>query len=139
MFNGISGLNFVGDREDWSHAFYVGKLCEKLGYSLDESLSYYAQAIALNPSAVDPFYRMHASRLKLLCKCGKRNEEVLKVYNICLLYLLFEGTVYLLSTICYASWHAYSCFRNCSYHKYIDWRLAYCRKTIEYICPFPSY
>ncbi|KAL0304879.1 UNVERIFIED_CONTAM: Calcineurin-binding protein 1 [Sesamum calycinum] len=66
-------------KEDWSHAFYVGKLCEKLGYSYDASFSYYAQAIALNPSAVDPFYRMHASRLKLLYKCGKRNEEALKV------------------------------------------------------------
>ncbi|KAG6388010.1 hypothetical protein SASPL_153207 [Salvia splendens] len=69
-------------KEDWSHAFYAGKLCEKLGYSLDKSLSYYAQAIALNPSAVDPFYRMHASRLKLLCQSGKRNEEVLKVSNM---------------------------------------------------------
>ncbi|XP_051137267.1 calcineurin-binding protein 1 [Andrographis paniculata] len=66
-------------KEDWSHAFYVGKLCEKLGYSHDVSFSYYAQAIALNPSAVDPFYRMHASRLKLLCKCEKQNEEALKV------------------------------------------------------------
>ncbi|KAL7159263.1 hypothetical protein ABFS83_01G016200 [Erythranthe nasuta] len=66
-------------KEDWSHAFYVGKLCEKLEYSHDVSFSYYAQAIALNPSAVDPFYRMHASRLKLLCKCGKQNEEALKV------------------------------------------------------------
>ncbi|PIN24718.1 hypothetical protein CDL12_02541 [Handroanthus impetiginosus] len=66
-------------KEDWSHAFYVGKLCEKLGHSHDVSFSYYAQAIALNPSAVDPFYRMHASRLKLLYKCGKQNEEALKV------------------------------------------------------------
>ncbi|KAL3844213.1 hypothetical protein ACJIZ3_001616 [Penstemon smallii] len=66
-------------KEDWSHAFYVGKLCEKLGHSHDMSFSYYAQAIALNPSAVDPFYRMHASRLKLLCKCGKQDEEALKV------------------------------------------------------------
>ncbi|KAL0394172.1 UNVERIFIED_CONTAM: Calcineurin-binding protein 1 [Sesamum latifolium] len=65
--------------EDWSHAFYVGKLCEILGYSYDASFSYYAQAIALNPSAVDPFYRMHASQLKLLYKCGKQNEEALKV------------------------------------------------------------
>lgn len=82
MLNGLSRLNFLVHREDWSHAFYAGKLCEKLGYSLDKSLSYYAQAIALNPSAVDPFYRMHASRLKLLCKSGKRNNEVLKVSNM---------------------------------------------------------
>ncbi|KAL8522145.1 hypothetical protein ACS0TY_012334 [Phlomoides rotata] len=66
-------------KEDWSHAFYVGKLCEKLGYSHDVSFLYYAKAIDLNPSAVDPFYRMHASRLKLLYKCGKQNEEALKV------------------------------------------------------------
>ncbi|KAL3650774.1 hypothetical protein CASFOL_007177 [Castilleja foliolosa] len=66
-------------KEDWSHAFYVGKLSEKLGKSDNVSFSYYAQAIAMNPSAVDPFYRMHASRLKLLCKCGKQNEEALKV------------------------------------------------------------
>lgn len=66
-------------KEDWSHAFYLGKLSEKLGYSQDVSLSYYAKAIALNPSAVDPFYRMHASRLKLLCSCEKENLEALKV------------------------------------------------------------
>lgn len=66
-------------KEDWSHTFYVGKLCEKLGYSHDIVFSYYTKAIALNPSAVDPFYRMHASRLKLLCKCGKQDEEALKV------------------------------------------------------------
>lgn len=82
------------DREDWSHAFYVGKLCEKLGYSLEESFSYYAQAIVLNPSAVDPFYRMHASRLKLLCKCGKQDEEVLKVCYMCLLYFLLKACMH---------------------------------------------
>lgn len=70
-------MNF---REDWSHAFYLGKLCEKLGYSHNTSFSYYAKAMALNPSAVDPFYRMHASRLKLLCTCEKQNEGVLKVF-----------------------------------------------------------
>ncbi|XP_031102480.1 calcineurin-binding protein 1 [Ipomoea triloba] len=66
-------------KEDWSHAFYLGKLSEKLGYSHNTSFSYYAKAMALNPSAVDPFYRMHASRLKLLCTCEKQNEEALKV------------------------------------------------------------
>ncbi|XP_071917630.1 calcineurin-binding protein 1 isoform X2 [Coffea arabica] len=66
-------------KEDWSHAFYLGKICEKLGCSHDTSLSYYAKAIALNPSAVDPFYRMHASRLKLLCTCGKQDQEAMKV------------------------------------------------------------
>ncbi|KAM7493376.1 hypothetical protein LguiB_027985 [Lonicera macranthoides] len=66
-------------KENWSHVFYLGKLSEKLGYSHEMSLSFYDKAIALNQSAVDPFYRMHASRLKLLCACGKQNEEALKV------------------------------------------------------------
>lgn len=43
------------------------------------SFSYYDKAIDLNPSAVDAVYRMHASRLKLLCTRGKQNKEVLKV------------------------------------------------------------
>lgn len=57
----------------------MGKLCEKLGYSHETSLSYYDKAIGLNQSAVDALYRMHASRLKLLWTCGKQNGEVLKV------------------------------------------------------------
>ncbi|KAI7988468.1 Calcineurin-binding protein 1 [Camellia lanceoleosa] len=65
-------------KEDWSHAFYLGKLSEKLGYSHETSFSYYDKAIDLNPSAVDAVYRMHASCLKLLCTCGKQNREALK-------------------------------------------------------------
>ncbi|XP_065850006.1 calcineurin-binding protein 1 isoform X2 [Euphorbia lathyris] len=65
-------------KQDWSHAFYMGKLCEKLGYSYHTFLPYYDKAIALNPSAVDPVYRMHASRSKLLYMCGKQNPEALK-------------------------------------------------------------
>lgn len=61
----------------------MGKLCEKLGYSYGTSLSYYDKAIALNPSAVDPVYRMHASRLKLLCFYGKQNLALLKVSLPC--------------------------------------------------------
>lgn len=68
-------------KEDWSHAFYIGKLCEKLGCSHETSFSYYEKAINLNPSVVDVFYRMHASRLKLLCTCGKKNNESLKVVS----------------------------------------------------------
>ncbi|XP_041019240.1 calcineurin-binding protein 1 isoform X3 [Juglans microcarpa x Juglans regia] len=68
-------------KQDWSHAFYMGKLCEKLGYSHDMSLSYYDKAIALNPSAVDPVYRMHASRLKLLYTRGKESLDALKAKN----------------------------------------------------------
>ncbi|CAA0824266.1 Tetratricopeptide repeat (TPR)-like superfamily protein [Striga hermonthica] len=78
--NSMSHFNkALKHKEDWSHAFYMGKLSEKLGYPDDTSFSYYAQAIIMNPSAVDPFYRMHASRLKLLCKCRTQNEEALKV------------------------------------------------------------
>ncbi|RZC50076.1 hypothetical protein C5167_018500 [Papaver somniferum] len=66
-------------KPDWSHAFYLGKLCVKLGYPYEKAFSYYEKAISLNPSAVDPFYRMHTSRLKLLHTCGKHNLEVLKV------------------------------------------------------------
>ncbi|KAL3744449.1 hypothetical protein ACJRO7_013676 [Eucalyptus globulus] len=69
------------NKQDWSHAFYMGKLCEKLGYAPERSLSYYDKAIALNSSAVDPVYRMHASRLKLLCKHGHQNLEYLKVIS----------------------------------------------------------
>ncbi|KAM7276892.1 hypothetical protein ACFE04_018758 [Oxalis oulophora] len=66
-------------KQDWSYAFYMGKLCQKLGHSHELSLSYYDKAIALNPTAVDPVYRMHASRLKLLTTCGKQNLEIFKV------------------------------------------------------------
>ncbi|KAM1022369.1 hypothetical protein ACFX15_042521 [Malus domestica] len=68
-------------KQDWSHAYYIGKLCEKLKFSYETSLSYYDKAIALNPSAVDPVYRMHASRLKILCACGKQNLDALKVLS----------------------------------------------------------
>ncbi|XP_038900247.1 calcineurin-binding protein 1-like [Benincasa hispida] len=65
-------------QQDWSHAFYMGKLSEKLGLSHDKALSYYAKAIALNPSAVDSIYRMHASRLKFLGKSGKGDLQACK-------------------------------------------------------------
>ncbi|KAF2300067.1 hypothetical protein GH714_007884 [Hevea brasiliensis] len=68
-------------REDCSHAFYMEKLCEKLGYSYETSLSYYDKAIALSPLAMDPFYRMHASCIKLICFYGKQNLELLKVLS----------------------------------------------------------
>ncbi|GAB2275872.1 hypothetical protein Dimus_010617 [Dionaea muscipula] len=66
-------------KPDWSHAFYLGKLFEKLGKSAELSFSYYHKAIALNPSAVDPVYRMHASRLKMLSTCQRQDIDVLKV------------------------------------------------------------
>ena len=76
----------------------MGKLCEKLGYSHETSLSYYDKAIALNPLAVDPVYRMHASRLKLLYTCGKQNPEVLKVFVLFLL-LFFKFLIFILNLI----------------------------------------
>ncbi|KAM6562519.1 hypothetical protein CsatB_022517 [Cannabis sativa] len=69
-------------KQDWSDAYYIGKLCEKLGFSSGISLSYYDKSINLNPSAVDSVYRMHASRLKLLFTCGKQNLEALKVLSV---------------------------------------------------------
>ncbi|VAI01133.1 unnamed protein product [Triticum turgidum subsp. durum] len=63
----------------WLHAFYLGKLCEKLGHSPAKAFSYYKKAITLNPTAVDPVYRMHASRLKLLYTRGKQNLNVIQV------------------------------------------------------------
>ncbi|KAL2940174.1 Calcineurin-binding protein 1 [Bienertia sinuspersici] len=66
-------------RQDWSHAFYLGKLCQKLGCPSELSFSYYDKAIVINSSAVDAFYRMHASRLKLLYTCQRKNVQDLKV------------------------------------------------------------
>lgn len=74
-------LTFFYCREDWSLVFYLGKLCEKLEYSHEMSFSFYDKAISLNQTAVDPFYRLHASRLKLLYTCGKQDKEALKVSN----------------------------------------------------------
>ncbi|CAA7407719.1 unnamed protein product [Spirodela intermedia] len=65
-------------KPEWLHAFYLGKICEKMGYSSEKALSYYSKAISLNPSAVDPLYRLHASRIKLLCGHGNRNLVVLQ-------------------------------------------------------------
>ncbi|WOL15244.1 hypothetical protein Cni_G24025 [Canna indica] len=66
-------------KSEWLHAFYLGKLCQKMGQSPAKALSYFNKAASLNPSAVDPVYRMHASRLKLLYTRGKQNLDVLQV------------------------------------------------------------
>ncbi|KAM0859920.1 hypothetical protein ACQ4PT_046877 [Festuca glaucescens] len=66
-------------KAQWLHAFYLGKLCEKLGHSPAKAFSYYSIAIELNPTAVDPVYRMHASRMKLLYTRGKHNLDVIQV------------------------------------------------------------
>uniref|UniRef100_A0A0E0KHJ8 Uncharacterized protein n=1 Tax=Oryza punctata TaxID=4537 RepID=A0A0E0KHJ8_ORYPU len=66
-------------KAEWLYAFYLGKLCEKLGHSPAEAFSYYNKAVVLNPTAVDPVYRMHASRMKLLYTQGKQNLDAIQV------------------------------------------------------------
>ncbi|CAN6457209.1 unnamed protein product [Victoria cruziana] len=66
-------------KPDWSHALYLGKLCEKLKYPCEKAFSYYSKASSINPLAVDAVYRTHASRLKLLSVCGKHDLHALQV------------------------------------------------------------
>ncbi|KAL3695588.1 hypothetical protein R1sor_009664 [Riccia sorocarpa] len=67
-------------KPDWKHLFYLGKLCEKLCRPCEEALAYYKQATDMKSSAVDPVYRLHASRLKLLCEEDHREDmHVLQV------------------------------------------------------------
>ncbi|KAL2642164.1 hypothetical protein R1flu_009751 [Riccia fluitans] len=66
-------------KPDWKHLFYLGKLCEKLSRPCEEALAYYKQAIDMKSSAVDPVYRLHASRLKLLCEADRQDMHVLQV------------------------------------------------------------
>ncbi|CAL5360391.1 unnamed protein product [Camellia sinensis] len=61
--------------------FIWGNSLKSLDNSHEMSFSYYDKAIDLNPSAVDAVYRMHASRLKLLCTRGKQNKEVVAEYS----------------------------------------------------------
>ncbi|KAJ3687084.1 hypothetical protein LUZ61_016248 [Rhynchospora tenuis] len=63
-------------KPEWLHVFYLGKLCEKLGHSPVKAFSYYAKAGELNPTAVDPVYRLHASRLKLLYTRGRQSDVI---------------------------------------------------------------
>ncbi|XP_062212069.1 calcineurin-binding protein 1-like isoform X1 [Phragmites australis] len=66
-------------KAQWLNAFYLGKLCEKLGHSFAKAFSYYNKAVMLNPTAVDPVYRIHASRMKLLYTQGKQNLKAIQV------------------------------------------------------------
>ncbi|XP_006651699.2 calcineurin-binding protein 1 [Oryza brachyantha] len=66
-------------KSEWLYAFYLGKLCEKLRHSPAKAFSYYNKAVMLNPTAVDPVYRMHASRMKLLYTQGKQNLDAIQV------------------------------------------------------------
>lgn len=67
----------------------MGKLTEKLGHQHETAFSYYNKAITLNLSAVDSFYRMHASRLKLLAESGKQNMGLLQVVFLLFLFFVF--------------------------------------------------
>lgn len=66
-------------RSEWLHAFYLGKLCQKMGQSPAKALSYFNKAALLNSSGVDPVYRMHASRMKLLYSHGYEKIDILQV------------------------------------------------------------
>ena len=73
----------MGPREDSAYHFYLGKLCEKLGRGWGEAFSHYKQAEELYPSAVDYIYRMHASRIKLLCTLkGQERREDMQVGGV---------------------------------------------------------
>ncbi|XP_042375103.1 calcineurin-binding protein 1-like isoform X1 [Zingiber officinale] len=65
-------------KSEWLHAFYLGKLCQKMGQSPVKALSYFNKAALLNPSGVDPVYRMHASRMKLLYIHGYEKIDILQ-------------------------------------------------------------
>eukprot|EP00250_Pteridium_aquilinum_P016505 c23135_g1_i3 orf=228-6338(+) len=66
-------------RSEWMYLFYLGKLCEKLDEPCEVVLTYYQNAVHSNPSAVDSLYRLHASRLKLLCTRGTNDLDIMKV------------------------------------------------------------
>lgn len=70
---------YVLYRPNWTYVFYRGKLSEKLENSHTQSLSYYRKAVEMNSSAVDPLYRLHASRFKLLCRSNRTDKSVLQV------------------------------------------------------------
>ena len=50
-----------------------------MGQSPAKALYYFSKAASLNPSAVDPVYRMHASRMKLLYTRGKQSLDIIQV------------------------------------------------------------
>lgn len=66
-------------RPHWTHVFYCGKLSEKLEHPHAVSLAYYKKGIEMNPTAVDPLYRLHASRFKLLCGSRHSDKSILQV------------------------------------------------------------
>ena len=53
---------------EWMHPFFLGKVSEKDGSSAEETLSFYSKAVSLAPHALEPFYRLHAFRAKILLR-----------------------------------------------------------------------
>lgn len=66
-------------KPDWTHLFYMGKLYEKLCRPIQEAFDLYKRAVDMKSSAVDPIYRLHASRLKLLCRSDKQDVKTLEI------------------------------------------------------------
>eukprot|EP00958_Prasinococcus_capsulatus_P014213 scaffold1486_cov329-Prasinococcus_capsulatus_cf.AAC.22 len=51
---------------EWSYWYYQGKLLEKMGSdNIEAALASYVKAIVRAPTLIEPFYRLHASRLKV--------------------------------------------------------------------------
>ncbi len=53
---------------EWMHPFFLGKVSEKDGSSAEETLGFYSKAVSLAPHALEPFYRLHAFRAKILLR-----------------------------------------------------------------------
>jgi hypothetical protein len=53
---------------EWMHPFFLGKVSEKDGSSAEETLAFYSKAVSLAPHALEPFYRLHAFRAKILLR-----------------------------------------------------------------------
>ncbi|KAG0581073.1 hypothetical protein KC19_4G222800 [Ceratodon purpureus] len=84
----------------WTHVFYCGKLTEKLEHPHAVSLAYYKKGIDMNPTAVDPLYRLHASRFKLLCGSRHSDKSILQVVGQ---YCFLSSTLEKVEKICQAA------------------------------------
>jgi hypothetical protein len=59
---------------DWELLVPLGRLSEKLGRPMSESLELYGKASESAGMVVHPIYRLHASRMKTLCRIRERPE-----------------------------------------------------------------
>lgn len=84
----------------WTHVFYCGKLSEKLEHPQTVSLAYYKKGIDMNPTAVDPLYRLHASRFKLLCGSRHSDKSILQAVGQ---YCFLSSTLEKVEKICKAA------------------------------------